>query len=95
MVLDIDTPTLRSAASDMSDAADTVATTAASLGNLGGLFDASVQEGLDALTVAWGAALDVMAEDVGYLAGRTNDAADQYDTTDHGLASSFERRRPR
>lgn len=95
MVLDVDTTTLRSAASGMSDAAETMATTAGDLGNLGGVSDPDVQAGLEALTVAWGAALDVLAEDTGYLAGRTNGAADLYDSTDGGLADSFRPGTPR
>jgi hypothetical protein len=93
MVLDVDTPSLRSAASDLSGAADTVASTAGDVGNLGDVSDANVQAGLDALTVAWSAAIDVLADDIRYLGGRTNGAADRYDTTDNGLANGFRGRR--
>jgi hypothetical protein len=94
MVLEVDTSSLRSAASDMTTAAAEMATTADGVANLGSVFDANVQAGFDALTTAWGAAIDVLAEDVGLLAGRTNDAADVYDTTDDDLASGFGRAIP-
>ena len=95
MVLKVDTPSLRSAASDISGAADAVASTAGNVSNGGDVSDANVQAGLEALTVAWGAALDVLADDVRLMASRTSSAADQYDTTDGGLANGMGGGRPR
>jgi hypothetical protein len=95
LLLDVDTSSLATAASDLAGAADIVATAAGDVTALGDVADTDVRSGLEALTVAWGAALEVLGEDVQYLSQRTGQAAEVYDSTDQCLAEGISRRGPR
>jgi hypothetical protein len=87
VALDIDTDSLRTVASELGGAATALSETSGNLGSIGSLADGAAQAGLQALTVAWGAALDVLAQDVTFLSGRVGNAATTYDTTDQALAA--------
>jgi Excreted virulence factor EspC, type VII ESX diderm len=93
MTLEVDTPTLRSVSSDLDGAASTMGDTATALTSVDSPSDPEVSAGLEALTVAWGAAIDVLAEDVSFLSDQVAAAAEVYDTTDQGIADGM--RRPR
>lgn len=89
--LDVDPTSLREAASDLGGAAETLTTTAGEVKDLGTVGNLDVHDGLEALSVAWGAALEVLGDDVQYLSERTGSAAEFYDTTDLSLADHMRR----
>jgi hypothetical protein len=86
MALEVDTVSLRETASRLSDAGSAIGGDAGgAIDALGGAADPNVQAGLEAIAAAWGAALNVLGEDVGFLSQQTAVAAEIYDTTDQEL----------
>jgi hypothetical protein len=84
--LEVDTPTLRSVASEFSGAATTIGDAGTAAASVASPADADVDAGLDALTAAWGGVIDVVAEDVAFLASQVSDAAQTYDLIDQTTA---------
>lgn len=87
MTLDVETDGLRTVASDLGDASTALSEIGGNVGSIGDLADGNAQAGLEALTVAWGVALEVLSEDVSFLSDQVGNAADRYDTTDCSLAN--------
>jgi uncharacterized protein YukE len=84
--LEVDTPTLRSVAAQLSGAATTIGDAGTAATSVASPADADVDAGLDALTAAWGGVVDVLAEDVAFLASQVSDAAATYDQVDQNTA---------
>jgi Excreted virulence factor EspC, type VII ESX diderm len=90
--LEVDTPTLRSVASQFSDAATTIGDAGTTATSAAGPTDPDVDAGLGALTAAWGGVIEVVAEDVAFLSTQVGDAAAVYDQVDHNMAERTRRR---
>lgn len=94
MGLEIETSGLRTVSSDLGGAARALSAAAGELAAIGGVAHADLQGGLEALTVAWGTAVEVLGDDVTLVAGQVGDAADLYDTTDAGSARDIRATQP-
>ena len=76
MTLEVDTPSLRSVAGELDRAGQAIATAGQDVAGVGDPVDGDVKAGLDAVTVAWSAAIGVLGEDVGFLSAQVQAAAD-------------------
>lgn len=85
MSITVDPPTLRAVAGMLTTAGGAISGTAGTVSGLDGALAPELASGLAAFGVAWGAALEVMAEDVTFLAGETAAAAERYDRADNAL----------
>jgi hypothetical protein len=87
VTLKVETGTLRSVAFDLGSVATVLSDISGRVRAVTGLADPNAKAGLDALTLAWGVALQVLAEDARFLSGQVANAATTYDTTDGALAA--------
>ena len=60
MTLEVDTPSLRSVAGELDRAGQAIATAGQDVAGVGDPVDGDVKAGLDAVTVAWSAAIGVL-----------------------------------
>jgi hypothetical protein len=85
--LDIETAGMRGVASDIGGASRGLGDVRGDLGALGDSANSVLQAGLEAFTVAWGAALEVLTDDLSYVSQQVAVAANVYESTDHELAA--------